>query len=254
MDPEPRAIREMLVAAAGGDEAARAQLAESWHVIVALCCTDPEARAEIAVARPHAEATAEEVEGASWVALVLGVLHEEPFVAIEPATRIGIAGRMSGIVDNFQLHTLLMDALPLPRRRFGRRAPRRVSESAAATARGDGPQETDETVVGAWNPYVYAAFAGGSLPAKEDYQAARHLFIWNEGTPADIPSLDGRRVILLGEPSYVREWPSARVFGPLRASLDARALGDDDVGRWLERCAAAAAGPAGEGRPEIEPG
>ena len=58
----------------------------------------------------------------------LTVLDEEPYVAIEPATRTGIVGRMSGIVENFQLNTLLMDEFP--------RDEPRVSKEAVAVARG----------------------------------------------------------------------------------------------------------------------
>ena len=50
---------------------------------------------------------------------------------------------MSGIVENFQLDTLLMDEFP-------RDAPR-VSKDAVAVARGSGPQQIDETVTGVWN-------------------------------------------------------------------------------------------------------
>lgn len=57
---------------------------------------------------------------------------------------------MSGIADNFQLHTLLMDAFPRGRLR-GRRIPARV----AANARGEGPQALDDTVEGAWNLCTY---------------------------------------------------------------------------------------------------
>jgi hypothetical protein len=31
--------------------------------------------------------------------MILSVLDEEPFVAVEPATRTGLGGRMSGVVD-----------------------------------------------------------------------------------------------------------------------------------------------------------
>ena len=138
---------------------------------------------------------------------------------------------MSGVVDNFQLHMLLMDEFPSPGGILGRRR-RRISRSAAAVARGEGPQQTDEDVVGAWNPYAYAAYSGGSLPDPEDVES-RDLWIWNEGVPADIPVFRDRRVVLLGPPSYERHWTAQRTFDPLPATLDARALSRDEVQEWL---------------------
>jgi hypothetical protein len=218
-------VRRLITAAVDGEPHAQAELARQWAEIVALCCVDPSARLALDDLADRVETL--DVEGADWIGLVLRVLHEEPFVAIEPATRAGIAGRMSGIVDNFQLHTLLMASMPGPGRR--------VSASAASIARGEGEQQSDETIVGAWNLYVHEAFRDGTLPSAGDPQAIRHLFIWNEGTPADIPVLDGHRVILLGEPSYERVWESARTFPHLPATLDARELSDDEVSSWLER-------------------
>lgn len=233
------AARELIEAATGaGPDAApaRERFVERWPAVVQLCSAHPEARASLRDLQDSLDGVAEDLEGADWVSLIIGVLHEEPFVAIEPATARGLIGRLSGIADNFQLHTLLMDELP-EQRGWGRRAKRRVSESAAAIARGDGPQESDETITGAWNLYSYAAWRNGRLPDGD--LEARGTWIWNEGTPADIPLLDGHRVILLGEPPYVRTWPAVRLFPELRASLGARELEAADVEAWLTRIAAA---------------
>jgi hypothetical protein len=68
-----------------------------------------------------------------------------------------------------------------------------------------------------------------------------HTWIWNEGMPADIPVLDGHRVLLLGPASYSRQWKAQRMFLKLPARLTADLLSEDDVARWLERIEAAAA-------------
>lgn len=235
------AARELIEAATQASPAAEAErerFAESWPSIVQLCSDSPEARVALRDLQDPLARAAEELEGADWVSMIIGVLDDEPFVAIEPATGRGLIGTLSGIVDNFQLHTLLMDALP-EQGRWGRRAKRRVSESAAAIARGDGPQESDETIAGAWNLYSYAAWRDGRLPDGD--LEARATWIWNEGTPADIPLLDGHRVILLGEPAYVRTWPAVRLFPELRASLDARDLEAAEIETWLERIGQASA-------------
>jgi hypothetical protein len=210
--------RRMLVV--GGPE-----LEHRWPEVIGLCSADPAARAELADLQARAAELEEEVAGAGWIALILRVLHEAPFVAIELDTRRGIAGRMSGVADNFQLHTLLMDTFP-----GGPRVPAEI----AANARGEGPQDLGETVTGAWNLYTYRAVPGGQLPDTSD-ESVWPFWIWGEGVPADIPELDGHRVIVLGPPPYARNWNAARVFAGMRASLDARELARDEVDAWIAK-------------------
>ena len=155
---------------------------------------------------------------------MLSVLDEEPYVAIEPATRTGIVGRMSGIVENFQLNTLLMDEFP--------RDEPRVSKAAVEVARGNGPQQIDEDVTGVWNLFTFGALtADGTLPDPKDV-AYSDTWIWNEGMPADIPALDGHRVILLDAAPEPRTWPAQRMFLKLPARLTADLL-DPDARRRL---------------------
>ncbi len=183
------------------------ELESRWREVIVLCAEDPAARAELRDLRAQ---LGEEAEGEYWVKVMLGVLHEEPFVAIEPGERRGLIGAMSGVAENFQLHTLLMDAFGL------------VSGSVAAVAIGDGPQQTGETVTGAWDMTSYAG-------------AGSEHWIWGEGTPADIPILDGHRVIVLRPPSYSRTWQSQRTFDVLAASLNARPLEPGELTTWLAR-------------------
>ncbi len=91
-------------------------------------------------------------EAAGWLRAMLSVLHEEPYIAIEPASRTGVVGQMSGIVENFQLNTLLMDEFP--------RDEPRVSKAAVEVARGSGPQQIDEDVTGVWNLFTFGALDG----------------------------------------------------------------------------------------------
>ena len=208
------------------------RLQQVWPGAIALFSVDPEARAEAQDLAPIAARIQDVHEAAGWLLAMLTVLHDEPYVAIEPATRTGIAGRMSGIVDNFQLNTLLMDAFPGQERR--------VSEAAAAVARGEGPQTIDESITGAWNLFTFSALQpGGRLPDPADL-AFRDTWIWNEGMPSDIPALDGHRVILLGPAPYARTWPAQRMFIKLRAQLSAEPLDDDAVAGWLAKIEAAA--------------
>lgn len=204
------------------DRAAVADFETSWGALIADLSVDPPARTALADLAPAIAARADDLDGAHWVAQLLTVLHEEPFVAIEPTTGAALIGHFSGVADNFELHTLLMDEMP---------PASRVSPSVSATARGDGPQMIDETVTGAWNLYTYAALRDGQLPE----EVRREHWIWNEGAPRDIPKVDGHRVVLLGPPAYERTWNAGRTFEPLRALLNARTLDDEETAAWLRR-------------------
>ena len=231
---DERGVEALNEAAARRPTAAIAwqRLQQVWPGAIALFSVDPEARGEAQDLAPIARRIEDVHEAAGWLLAMLTVLHDEPYVAIEPATGTGIAGRMSGIVENFQLNTLLMDVFPGDWRR--------VSEAAAAVARGEGPQRIDETVSGAWNLFTYEALQpGGRLPDPSDL-AFRDTWIWNEGTPADIPAVDGHRVILLGPAPYARTWQAQRMFLKLPARLTADVLDGDALGRWLQRIEAAA--------------
>jgi hypothetical protein len=186
---------------------------------------------------PDLDALAPVHAAAHWIARFLRVLYDEPFIAIEPATRTAIRGRMTGISENFQFNVLLMDAFPKPGI-FGRS---RVSQSAAANARGDGPQETDEVVTGAWDMFAWTALQpDGSLPAAGQNEFMDHA-IWNEGSPADIPVFETLRVVLLGPPSYARSWRAQRDFPRLRAGLnDVERLSKDVTVSWIDRLTEAA--------------
>jgi hypothetical protein len=213
------------------------RLHEIWPGAIALFSVDPEARAEAQDLVPIAERIEDVHEAAGWLRAMLRVLHDEPYVAIEPETRLGIVGRMSGIVENFQLNTLLMDEFP--------RDEPRVSKAAVAVARGDGPQQIDETVTGIWNLFTFAALQpGGALPEPADL-AFRHTWIWNEGMPTDIPTVDGHRVILLGPAAYARSWQAQRMFLKLPARLTAELLDEDALVGWLAKIEDAAVASRG---------
>ncbi len=173
--------------------------------------------------------------GAHWIARILQVLDQEPFIAIEPDTAIGIIGTMTGISGNFQLNELLMATFP----QKGMFPRRRVSKLVEETARGNGPQQPGEGVTGHWNLCTWKALdKNGRLP--DGLDAAN--WIWNEGVPADIPVFDGHRVILLGKASYSRNWASCRDFSKLKADLTiARRLDAKEVDAWLKKFAAASA-------------
>ncbi|GHF71235.1 hypothetical protein GCM10010218_60720 [Streptomyces mashuensis] len=125
----------------------------------------------------------------------LAVLDDEPLVALDRATGAGFVLRMSGIGDNFQLHTLLADAL-IGRGLVAGEAP---SPEAVARCR---DQPGMVTTTGSFN-----------------LVGADGEWIWNEGRPSDIPLVSGVRLVLLDPPPYRRSWPAGRFFPGMPGDL-----------------------------------
>jgi hypothetical protein len=159
------------------------------------------------------------------LSVLLGVLDDEPFLVLHPASLRGFRLRVSGVADNFQLHTLLADTLvksPLSSligrlKGSGPGLPgKRPPPEAAAVARGDGPQELGQASHGLWDMYDWHALqSDGTLPKT----VPSVNWIWGEGAPADIPLFGKDRVVLLAAPSYGRSWNTARCFPSLRAGV-----------------------------------
>ncbi|MEV6179226.1 hypothetical protein [Streptomyces sp. NPDC052015] len=149
-----------------------------------------------------------------WYALL--VLDEEPLVVLHRPTGTGYALRMSGIGDNFQLHSLLADVLV-----GGGHVPGRApSAQEAAVCRS----------------------APGQVPTTGSFNllAPDGTWVWNEGTPTDIPVVDGVRLLVLDPPPYERGWPAGRFFPHMTGDLVLeRVLGEEETRSLLAGCAAA---------------
>lgn len=222
-------VRDRLSGKLPEEYAAWEALSTFWRPGVAVYSVSAEARAGAHSLRDPANRIAEHHEAGHWLGMLLSVLEDEPILVIEPASSQGILGRISGVVDNFQLNVLLMDAFPPA---SSRRVPQRVAE----VARGEGPQQTEDIVTGAWNLYNWQAIQSDfTLPEPKNFDE-RETWIWNEGAPEDIAVFEGRRAILLGPPSYERNWRCQRMFDKLGGELVCeRTLDRDEVRQWLQR-------------------
>ncbi len=73
------------------------------------------------------------------------------------------------------------------------------------------------------------------MPNGQVSENADH-WIWGEGTPADIHSFDGRRIVLLTPPPYVRTWTVGCKFSHMPGILEViEILPENEVRSWLER-------------------
>ena len=225
-------LRTELAATMPSQHAAWLALESFWRPAIAVYSVSAQARSAARPLRDLAAKISDHHEAGHWLRLMLTVLDNEPIVVIEPATSTGIVGRISGIVDNFQLNTLIMDVFP----KAGFFSRRRVSRSVADIAKGKGPQQSNDVVRGVWNLYTWRAIRPNlQLPDSSDH-AASEFWVWNEGSPEDISVFDGHRVVLLGPPTYQRTWQSQRMFNHLPAELHCeRTLTKGEVTNWLQK-------------------
>ena len=219
-------------------------LDDACYALIRTLSDDAGARRDVASRIAIPEGLDELQPGAGWLGLLLSVLDDEPLLVFHFPSRRGFRTRISGISSNFQLHTLLADAL-IGRSRglqlifgagkgLGGRAPH---PDVVAVCDGSGPQSIDKGSEGVWNLYQWRAIdATGNLPLQVDPK----LWVWGEGIPADIERFGDSRVLILGPPAYARSWNTAREFGGLRASVRVEApLTDRESKEWLRRFAGA---------------
>jgi hypothetical protein len=174
---------------------------------------------------------------AGFLWIMMQVLDDEPLVVIHPAQVKGYRVRISGLSDNFQLHTLLADALV---GRFSSKwlRARRPSASEVRIAR-DGPVREDAPPGrGSFNLWNWQGLTpNGTL---SDPMSGSAHWIWNEGVPADIVPFEGTRVVLLGPPPYDRSWNSIRKFPAMAGDLRLEhVMTADETREFLGRIAAA---------------
>lgn len=170
--------------------------------------------------------------GQSFLTDMLRVLDDEPLVVIHPAEGKGYALRISGVADNFQLHTLLAGELIGDGRLNGEPPNERV----LALARGVGEPSGRLHARGSFNLWHWTGLrADGTLP---EGQTGSEHWIWNEGVPADVRAFEGTRVVLLSPPPYSRGWNAGRRFAHMPVECDVeRELSANEVRDLLVRMA-----------------
>lgn len=146
----------------------------------------------VGLARRVAEATD---GGLKYLVYALLVLDDEPLIVLHRPSGTGYRMRMTGLGDNFQLHTLLAAELV-----GGGHVPGQAPTAEAVAVCRDAPGQVH--TVGSFN-----------LAAPDG------TWIWNEGTPADIPFVDGVRLLVLDPPPYERSWPAGRFFPGMPGEL-----------------------------------
>lgn len=202
------------------------QIVEGWctvgHWMPGLLV--PLQRKDVRQALPHrhrlvdaAAATLDHIDAAQWMYGLLQVLDDESVIVLHRATGRGYRMTISGIGDNFQLHTLLAATLiGDPDRGL---IPGTPPEPAWVTAATDGEPAPPGGIAGQFN--LVDAFGS---------------WIWNEGRPADIPTLQGKRVIVIDPPPYPRTWNAGRVYPLMRPTVTLNEILDPvRAAEWMAR-------------------
>jgi hypothetical protein len=164
---------------------------------------------------------------APWLVGLLRILDDEALTVLHRATGTGYRVTITGVADNFQLHTLLaatiIPSLPAARRGMFRRhddSEWPVMPTAAMVAAADGSGDL--------------APAGG-VTGQFNLVDVTGAWIWNEGRPDEIPLIDGVRVVVLDPPPYQRGWNAGRAYPLLRASVDVVPLPTTEARSWMSR-------------------
>ncbi|WDO04658.1 hypothetical protein ME763_02825 [Streptomyces murinus] len=220
--PDPEGEQDRGLFDRVGPEAALAWLTlPQWEMACVAVLNHAAVRTALGTERRAALLTAlravQEASGDAFKCLhyALLVLDDEPLIVLDRATGTGFALRMSGLGDNFQLNTLLADVLI-----GGGHLPGRAPSAEEAAVCRDQPGQVLTT--GSFNLVS---------PTGE--------WVWNEGTPADIPVVDGARLLVLDPPPYQRSWSAGRFFPHMSGDLVLeRALAPEEAARLLADCAA----------------
>jgi hypothetical protein len=162
------------------------------------------------------EAMREHIETAHWLCGLLLVLDDEPLLVLHRATGRGYRVTISGIGDNFQLHTLLAAAL--------------IGDESRGLLPGERPSEVEIAAASDGEDLTPAGGIRGNFNLVDAYGE----WIWNEGRPADIPKLEGIRVVVLDPPPYQRSWNAGRPYPLMRPEVTVTGLlPPDEAGHWL---------------------
>jgi len=193
-----------------------------------------------AAARQRPELLAKSIElddlyqGArSFLTKMLMILDDEPLLILDAGQLKGYRGKMSGMPDNFSLHMFLMGTL-VGDPKQGWLTAKNVDLKAIRLAMTQLCHDQGPVLTGAFNLWNWTGVqADGTLPAGS---LASDAWIWNEGVPTDIVPFEGQRIVVLGEPSYHRQWRGGLVFGGLPPELEIQEkLPEASVREWLKK-------------------
>lgn len=200
--------------------------ASAWEALPSRClaavaCLTRSAKVRAAARKHGLLETAYPLEDAvaevGYLTQALRVLDDAELVVVHPELERGFRVRTHEIGSNAELFVLLANAVIgdpkkgfLPGDKFDPRA--------IAALTGDAVPPKGSALVA---PFNFVAFTGLAADATlPEPSAIEEHWIWFEGVPADIPELDGTRIVLLQEAPFPRMLPMERSFDALSPRVD----------------------------------
>lgn len=162
--------------------------------------------------------TDEYPELAPFLVGLLRTLDGEKLAVLHRESGRGFWVTVSGVADNFQLHTLLAGALLAPGEGGGAGYLPGLPPTAAMIAAADGtgdPMPPD----GVTGRFTMVDACGE--------------WIWNGALPGDIPVVKGHRVIVLDPPQSEQAWKLGRAYPFLMASRTVEPMTDAEAEGWM---------------------
>jgi len=150
---------------------------------------------------------------------LLRTLDGEKLAVLRRESGRGFWVTVSGVADNFQLHTLLAGALLGPREGGGAGYLPGPPPTAAMIAAADGTGDLTPP---------------GGITGQFNMADAHGQWIWHEARPGDIPVVHGHRVIVLDPPPYERTWNAGRAYPYLMASCTVEPMTDTEAAGWMD--------------------
>jgi hypothetical protein len=162
------------------------------------------------------DAMRERIGTAHWLYGLLLVLDDEPLIVLHRATGRGFRVTISGVGDNFQLHTLLAAAL--------------IGDESRGMLPGQRPSAAEIAAASDGEDLTPAGGIRGNFNLVDAYGE----WIWNEGRPGDIPVLEGMRVVVIDPPPYQRSWNAGRPYPLMRPTVTVSGpLPAHEAAHWL---------------------
>lgn len=186
----------------------------------------------------HLQALESLAPNAIYSSKLAQVLDAEEIVVLHRESGQGFRIEISGIEDNFQLHTLLGNAINgengLP---FQKPT---ATEVEIALRHKDLPD--DFSFTGLFNMVNWTQYAPAQKPDEDTdsensplMELAEH-WIWNEGEPADIVPFNGVRIIAIEDAPYNRTWQIGAMFPNMTPELKIlERLTKQQVNEWFEK-------------------
>ena len=156
---------------------------------------------------------------ADWLYGLLLVLDDEVLLVLHRSSGSGYRVTIGGIGDNFQLHTLLAATL--------------IGKKSRGLIPGKGPSPAEVAAAADGPDLLPAGGIRGIFTLVDAYGNQ----IWNEGRPADIPRLEGTRVVVLDPaPSYLQTWSAGRIYPSMLPTVDVtEILNQHSAAYWLSK-------------------